>query len=55
VLSGEVIGTLPPPPGAALSSAEPVTKMTITMAATATTKMMIRVMCRGARKSPPAG
>jgi hypothetical protein len=39
-----VTGSLPPLPGGALSSARPVTSMTITTAATATPMMMIRTV-----------
>jgi hypothetical protein len=50
-----VTGTLPPLPGGALSSASPVTKMTITTAATATTNMMSRAVFAGTRMSPRSG
>jgi hypothetical protein len=40
-------GTLPPLPDGALSSAQPDTNITITVAATATTKMMIRAVFAG--------
>ena len=52
MVSGWVTGTRPLLPDGALSSAQPVTNITITTAATATTKMMIRALCAGRRRSP---
>ena len=50
---GEVTGTLPWLPDGALSSAAPVTNMTITTVATAATTMMMRAMFAGTRMSCP--